>query len=266
MGEKFHERFDLPVNFEEARRAFLLRVSNLIFHRYIGEHYDYLRRPDIVNFVASRVGQAYTGEYLEDLAGSGDFYAHLKAVEALYEYPSFVQIPGRVLAQKALSERVDYILNELTEVDIGIRWETGHFYPKGAALLDEKLVNEPLRWLRETGHTTVAAPLEKALDHLLRSQAKPELLTDVVTDAYEALEALAKIMTARDKDLSANAEGFIAKVKASDAYKTLLKDYIEYANKFRHAAKEGRPKPALSASEVESFVYLTGVFIRLAIS
>src|SRR5712691_2621731 len=247
MGEKFHERFDLPVNFEEARRAFLLRVSNLIFHRYIGEHYDHLRRPDIVNFVASRVGQAYTGKYLEDLAGSGDFYAHLKAVEALYEYPSFVQIPGRVLAQKALSERVDYILNELTEVDIGIRWETGHFYPRGAALLDEKLVNEPLRWLRETGHTTVAAPLEKALDHLLRSQAKPELLTDVVTDAYEALEALAKIMTARDKDLSANAEGFIAKVKASDAYKTLLKDYIEYANKFRHAAKEGRPRPALSA-------------------
>jgi len=55
-------------------------------------------------------------------------------------------------------------------------------------------------------------------------------------------------------------------VKASDEYKKLLKAYIEYANEFRHAAEEGTPKPALSPAEVESFVYMTGVFIRLAFS
>jgi len=127
-------------------------------------------------------------------------------------------------------------------------------------------VNEPLRWLREKGYTTVAAPFEKGLEHLLKSQGNPALRADVVTDVYEALEALAKIVTGRDRDLSANAETFIAKVKASDAYKVLLKDYIAYANNFRHAAEEARPRPALSAAEVESFVYLTGVFIRLAVS
>ena len=81
----------------------------------------------------------------------------------------------------------------------------------------------------------------------------------------EALEALAKIVTSRpDKDLSANRELFLSKVNASDEYKQLLKGYIDYANRFRHAAREGQRRPELSPKEVESFVYLTGVFIRLA--
>ena len=82
---------------------------------------------------------------------------------------------------------------------------------------------------------------------------------------YEALEALGKIVTNRDKDLSANAELFLKKLGVSEAYKKLLKEYISYANKFRHAADTSVPKPNLSTAEVESFIYLTGVFVRLAI-
>jgi sulfur transfer protein SufE len=82
---------------------------------------------------------------------------------------------------------------------------------------------------------------------------------------YEALEALAKVVTGRDKDLSANRELFLSKVKASEGYKGILKEYIEYANNFRHAPKQGQEKPNVSVNECESFVYLTGLFIRLAI-
>jgi len=38
-----------------------------------------------------------------------------------------------------------------------------------------------------------------------------------------------------------------------------------YGNKIRHAGKDGQPKQDLTRKEVESFVYLTGVFIRLAV-
>ena len=55
-------------------------------------------------------------------------------------------------------------------------------------------------------------------------------------------------------------------MKASEDYKVLLRDYIDYANKFRHAESECEPKPQLSEREVESFVYLTGIFIRLAMA
>ena len=82
---------------------------------------------------------------------------------------------------------------------------------------------------------------------------------------YEALEALGKIVTNRDKDLSANAELFLKKLDVSEAYKKLLKEYISYANNFRHAADISAPKTNLSIAEVESFTYLTRVFIRLAI-
>jgi len=126
-------------------------------------------------------------------------------------------------------------------------------------------VNAPLAWLRRQGYESVVAPFEKSLRHLLGAQRQPEFLADVVTDSYEALEALAKIVTGRqDKDLTANKELFISKVNASVSYKRLLGDYIEYANAFRHAAAEGKPKPQVAYTEVENFVYLTGAFVRLA--
>ena len=111
--------------------------------------------------------------------------------------------------------------------------KTVNFWRKGAALLDQHLVNDALHWFREAGYDSVLKPFEKGLRHLLESHIQKHVLSDVITDMYEALEALAKIVTGRDKDLSANQQSFISKVKASDHYKLLLKDYIDYPNDFR---------------------------------
>jgi hypothetical protein len=47
----------------------------------------------------------------------------------------------------------------------------------------------------------------------------------------------------------------------------MLKEYIGYANDFgRHAGPEGKTKPIPSRKEVEAFMYLTGLFIRVALS
>ena len=131
--------------------------------------------------------------------------------------------------------------------------------------MDERLVNESLRWLSEPKYSTVYDPFGKALAHFVESEGKPQLLTVVIRDMYEALEALAKIITGRySKDLSANRDIFISEVRASEHYKRLLKEYISYANEFRHAARGPGAKPVPSRSEVESFIYLTGLFVRLA--
>jgi hypothetical protein len=137
----------------------------------------------------------------------------------------------------------------------------------GAKLLDNALVNDVLHWLRDKSYNDVLIPYEKGLRHFLQAEKRPEILSDVITDAYEALEALTKIITKRlDSDLSANRELFIKNVGASDAYKNMLKEYIDYANRFRHSPKSIRPRPSLSVPKVESFFYLTGIFIRLAIT
>ncbi len=104
------------------------------------------------------------------------------------------------------------------------------------------------------------------MDHFLKSQQNPELRADVITDMYEALEATAKIVTGSKKDLSGLQELFIKKVEASDGYKRMLREYVRYAGDFRHAIEEGSKRPEISAKETESFIYLTGLFIRLAIS
>ena len=153
-----------------------------------------------------------------------------------------------------------------SEIDIGVRWIDHRFIRSGAMLLDDKLINDALHWLRNNNYSSVLDPFEKGLEHFLHSDKRPELLFDVITDMYESLEALSKIITGRSKkDLSANRELLISKVNASEEYKKILSEYITYANKFRHALEEGKKKPLVSQSEVESFIYLTGLFIRLAI-
>ena len=56
---------------------------------------------------------------------------------------------------------------------------------------------------------------------------------------------------------------FLSKLNASEEFKGLLKEYIEFANEFRHAADPEKPKPTLTEPEVEFFVYITGAFIRM---
>ena len=62
--------------------------------------------------------------------------------------------------------------------------------------------------------------------------------------AAQALEAVAKIVTERNNDLSSNRERFIKAVRAPDAYKKVLKEYIDYGCEFRHAADASEQKPA----------------------
>jgi hypothetical protein len=93
-----------------------------------------------------------------------------------------------------------------------MRNSIGKFYPQGDELLDTKLVKDPLDRLKECGLRTVAAPFEKALRHLLAGEKNSSILADAITDAYEALEAMAKVVTTRhERDLSSNAELFLSK-------------------------------------------------------
>jgi len=256
LTKDFHKRFDIEVELDDVRKRFVNRLQNRAFHQFLERHYP----GDVSAVVAAAVGDPFDPG-LEPLEYVGDdFQRTLLATETLYSlidplnYGSYLQ---------EFEELVEQTLADC-ELDIGVRWHKGKFYPSGAQILDDRLVNDPLRWLRESGHQTALDPFEKALEHLLRSQKNPKFLADVITDVYEALEAMAKIVTGSKKDLSANQEAFIKKVKASDDYKKILKEYVSYGCEFRHALEAGEKRPQISQKEAESFIYLTGLFIRLA--
>ncbi|HQR31900.1 MAG TPA: hypothetical protein PLK30_04115 [Blastocatellia bacterium] len=271
MKSDFHDRFEISVDLQEAKKRFVNRIQNNLF-----EHFLPTLRGDILDRVLTAIAyelgaQAkphYRRVYsiaweAREYIGS-DFHRALLAVEVIYK-----ALSTEVYEFSRRCPEIDTeILNALAvmEIDIGIRWKNGKFSKSGAKSLDENLVNEPLHWLKGLQYQGVLQPYSKGLEHFLQATKRPELLSDVITDIYEALEALAKIVTGRDKDLSANAESFLKEVRASEAYKKILKEYIAYANNFRHGVSDQSKKPNLSAAEVESFIYLTGIFIRLALS
>ena len=253
--KSFHERFNIDVGFSEAQRRFINRVNNDIITSPFN-----LATFDEILFVLGEKTDRYTNSVTVYTLIKNDLLKCLQAIEAIYSYHD----GSNDRFKELVSENVEKILQQ-SEVDLGISWYEGRFFPAGAKELDEALVNHSLEWLRMKEYENVLAPYEKALDHLLHSKQKPELLSDVVTDLYESLEALAKIVTGKqNKDLSANREAFLKAIQASESYKSILKEYISYANEFRHAVSEGLAKPELSYRETESFLYLTGLFIRMA--
>jgi hypothetical protein len=254
---KFNQRFDIEIGLDEAKRRFVNRAYNKVFYNFFYSISDN-ERYRIHREIVSALGDKYL--YHKNLAEQigDDFYRNLQALETFYQTSDGYY-------RSTVDQLIKLILSE-SEVDFGVRWANGRFIKSGAELLDEKLVNDILHWLREKKYLSVIKPFEKGLDHFLHSEKRPELLSDVITDMYEALEALSKIITeCPNKDLSANRELFTSKVNASNEYKKILAEYITYANEFRHAQEEGMSKPAISPREAESFVYLTGLFIRLAI-
>jgi len=256
----FHERFEIEFEIDEAKRRFMNRISNQIFDGFFENEFDEETIKGTILWKVSNVlGESfYWGKHFYSYVGK-DFHKHLQAIEVSYN----------ALEDDALKRELESLINFVlaeSEVDLGVKWENRQFIRSGAKLLDEKLVNEPLRWLAKPEYENVYNPFAKGLSHFLKAEKDPKLLHDVITDMYEALEGLSKIVTGKhDKDLSANAELFIKIIKVSQGYKRILKEYISYANNFRHALKKGQKRPKLSINEVESFVYLTGLFIRLAI-
>lgn len=84
---------------------------------------------------------------------------------------------------------------------------------------------------------------------------------------YEAFEALSKIVCRNDKGINANRDALIGKLGLHASYNKMFAEYIDYANLIaRHAGEKGQAKPLPSRREAEAFMYLTGLFIRVALS
>jgi len=259
MRDKFPDRFNIDIELDEARKRFINRIHNEIYWGFLlSNHFSEGTKYSIARSVATHLGDRFTNTMVVNFVGD-EMLRNLHAIEGVYQ-----AIADTPPLQEYLSDTIESLLIG-AERDLGISWSRGRFYPSGAKLLDDKLINDVLGWLRERKYENVLNPFEKGLRHLLETNKRQELAGDVITDMYESLEALSKIVTGRTtKDLSANHEAFIAGVKASESYKKLLRQYIEYANDFRHAFHEQKRRPVITHKEAESFAYLTGIFIRLA--
>lgn len=158
MAQKFHQRFNIEIGLDEARRRFVNRVNNFIFElmsRIACTKYIPVAQA-IEQHICSKIGERHKGWGCLGNVLSDDYHSHLLAIEALFELPETRDDIDRAIKQILLD----------SEIDIGIRWDNGHFIFSGSPLLDEKLVNDVLGFLGAKGHDGVLMPFRKGLDHL----------------------------------------------------------------------------------------------------
>lgn len=252
---RFHERIGLKLEIDEARRRFMNRVANSVYPLIDHLVREQLRRRMLRGAVAYDLGER-SGPSLQGLA-NGDFARTLEVLEAVQRH---LRPEDRLQVRAAIAKALD-----ASEIDLGIRWSRDAFSRSGAPPLDAAVVDDVLGRLERPELESVRVPFAKALAHLLRSTNHHELRADAVTDAYEALESMAKIATGKNGDLSKIQEQFVRELAISSDLKPVLKAYIAYAGNYRHGSGD-TPKLLPSDREAEAFVYLTGVFLRLATS
>lgn len=227
-----NERFGIEIGTDEAQRRFVNRISNTVFDNLISQVARQSRNSSLrktYSTLYESVSDAL-GERRQDIPDLGqyvgnDFLRCLRVLEALYAALANSEFAG---FDEVLSERINGAISA-SETDLGVSWHPPVFIPTGARLLDDRLVNDPLHWLSDPQYKSVHDPFEKGLSHFVESQNRPKLLADVVTDMYEAVEAVAKVVTKKSNiHLATGYELFISKVRAfRERQPTLLSPTLE---------------------------------------
>jgi hypothetical protein len=122
---KFTERFNIEVGLDDARRRFVNRIHNEIFSAFLfGAHFRDDFRHYLYRTVATHLGDRFRNSALTNTVGD-EFHRNLRAVEGIYINLSDTN------ARKRLDKLVVDLL-AASEIDIGIQWRDGSFYPTGA--------------------------------------------------------------------------------------------------------------------------------------
>src|SRR5215813_11581529 len=84
MVEKFHERFDIAVGLDEAKRRFVNRVSNDIFRGFLHKNIPPREIDDVKRGIVGRLGEDYVSQSALQKYINYDFHKTLKSLEGFY--------------------------------------------------------------------------------------------------------------------------------------------------------------------------------------
>lgn len=149
---------------------------------------------------------------------------------------------------------------ELSLLDIQIKRIKGNniiFYPNGAKLLDEKIVNDVLDWL--TSYPKVQKSFKSALEKYQDKIYQRNLIDDLRLSLELLLKKILnnnKNLEKQKKDLCEQLEKKNIPKQLRNMYWKLIDYYTDYQNNYaKHEYK-------VDSSEIEFIIYLTGTFMR----
>ena len=262
----FNRQFDLSESLEQEKVAFVNRINQTIFSE-IEEGYNYgkifrhlcywlgINADDRISALNKYTYSDDRMPFLRSLTGD-EFAPTLKALILLYQ---FYDNKNEYSYEQNL-DNIDRWINTALDnanLDLGIRWKQGMFYQSGADILDEKLIEEPLGWIGS--FPEVKEDYKKALSGLLKKD-----YPGVIDHCYLSFEGLVRSLLKNSKTLNNNKQELLKKLELSQQWKSFLDKFTDYANEFKRHASKNRDK--IKPQEVEAFLYLTGLLIRLTIS
>ncbi len=284
MASDFRKRMGLTgVDSAELRQRFLNRVGVSIFRwlqdnkgvTFYDENFiwwasEQMGEPWAERVQPREIGTGYWSDITLETMAEGDFYKTLEVIEYCYKYLGegrAREIYDRygyntreeIISLRNFEERMSRIIL-LSEGDLGIFWKSGKFYPSGAKELDEALINEVLDWLDK--YPATKKQFHIALGHYEKSIKNVSAGKDAITNSYTSVEALAKEVLGNDKPFDKNSDALVDKLDLPKEYKNVVHYYKQLAHEYgsRHAGSNPNHK------EVEAFIYLTGLLLRLMVN
>lgn len=253
----FDSRFGITTTQDEEKKRFVNRVSqvfdwfnqsdyqkyNVLFEAvcyHLGENYK-----EIIRFYSGPI-RPTTAPHLTVLCGN-DFIKTLRTIVALYQ-----SLGDDPRMQSDISFVVKDALS-LSNLNLGVQWTDGVFFPSGEVVLDNELIEGALQSL-------IDYPNENRDVRIALSNYQAGRLDGVVENCYLAVEGLSRKILNNGKTLLNNKGELLQLLGFSKYWGNMLSALIDYANELRRHAGDDRHN--LKPSEVEAFLYLTCLFIR----
>lgn len=258
MMKEIYNRLGLTSTLDEESRKFVKRISVALAEL---ESVAYVN-----NYNLSKVSRKIALALGEDIRGYLNQYLEPDAVLADAVYLAQVVID---LLRAEYRDLYDVFWGDVAKafeysvVNLGYRFERAKFTKTGAEELDQKLLLEPLDWLRTFPNSGEA--FERSLTSLLRNELK-----DAVTNSYSSFESLAKTILRSDKSLDSDESRreLVKSLELEKEWGQMFYWYCKSAHEFssRHGQREGNgSEVGLTYELAEFYVYMTGTFIRLTI-
>ena len=191
------------------------------------------------------------------ISGENNFVEFIKFLEVLF----LLNLPSEVKDGLYFSLKEDIKLSLLDIQIKRIKKNNTIFYPKGAKLLDEKIVNDVLDWL------VLYPKVQKSFKSALEKYQNKIFQRNLIDDLRLSLELLIGELLNNNKIL-ANQEILLAEyLKQKNIPKELINMYwklIDYYSKYQNNYVKHNDK--VDSSEIEFILYLTGTFMRFLLT
>jgi hypothetical protein len=266
----FHKRWNINLSEEDRWENFRSRVLNIYLQ--IGNIIKNSEEKEAEFFDIIGIHKRVANEWLmEDIFDNGlkksPTYNYLLDAKDLKKFILGIQV---LLWMETLtkSQKADFLKGiqdavVITGVPLGIKQTETEvvFYPEGAKLLDEKLINDNLDWLSTYSKSYEA--FKKALAEVGRTGKERE----VVDNLRLSLELLLKDILSNKKSLEnqKNEIGVYLKSKnTSTEISNLFWTVLDYYSKYQN--NKAKHECTVPAEEVEFILYMTGIMMRFILT